>query len=492
MSAHSEVTAPGAAREAPHPVRAARVRLDPFRTTAFRLSIGYTLLVSVAVAITLGSAYLLTQSLITGEVDLIIDTEMKGLVARFNRAGLAGLTDEINVRIDSWGRVGAVYLLVDRHFQQIAGNVEQWPFKGMPAAPRPEFQLETIEPGRRSEHPVRAAIRTLPSGDRLLVGTDISQGRRFAEKFRVATLWGIGLSTLVAVLGGFWFSFRLARRVGDVTESCRRIMAGDLARRLPVAGADDEFDALAVAVNRVLDRLEDQTRTVRATFDSAAHDLRAPLHRLRTRMDSLLLRSQTLEPAVHESVESALGEVDRLQRTLAILLQIALAESGAPLAAPEAIDIGELADELFELFEPVARAQGLTLTCLHSGLTAVPGNRQLLAQLITNLIENALKYVPPGGTIQVVVARLAGAVRLVVADNGPGIPEEDRVRAVQPFARLANADAARTSGLGLSLVAAIARLHRARLAFESNEPGLRVVLDLSPEPPPREQGQHAD
>ncbi len=235
---------------------------------------------------------------------------------------------------------------------------------------------------------------------------------------------------------------------------------------------------MAVAVNRVLDRLEDQTRTVRATFDSAAHDLRAPLHRLRTRMDSLLWRTPALEPAVHDSIESALREVDRLQRTLAILLQIALAESGAPLAAPMAVDVGELADELVELFEPVSREQGLALSCRHAGNTLVHGNRQLLAQLMTNLIENALKYIPTGGRIELSADRVADGVRLVVSDNGPGIPEEDRARAVQPFARLGKAGEMQTSGLGLSLVAAIARLHRAHLVFESNEPGLRVVLDL--------------
>jgi signal transduction histidine kinase len=480
MSAHPEVSAslaPAGLARSPRPA-GVRGKPDPFNTTAFRLSVGYTLLVTLAVAVTLGSAYVLTQSLITEDVDLIIDTEMKGLNDKFNRSGLSGLTDEINLRIDSWGRVGAVYLLVDQKYEQIAGNVEQWPFKGMPAERRPEFTIETIEPGRRSSHSVRAEVRTLPDGNRLLVGTDISQGQRFSEKFRVATLWGIGLSTLAAALAGFWFSRKLARRVEDVTETCRRMMEGELGRRLPVAGANDEFDALAIQVNRVLDRLEEQTRTVRATFDSAAHDLRAPLHRLRARMDSLLLRSPSLEPAVHESVESALREVDRLQRTLAILLQIALAESGAPLAAPMAIDVGELADELVELFEPVAREQGLTLASTHSGNTTVHGNRQLLAQLMTNLIENALKYIPSGGRIALSASRLDQGVRLVVSDNGPGIAPEDRERAVQPFARLGKDGDTHTSGLGLSLVAAIARLHRARLALESNEPGLRVVVDL--------------
>jgi signal transduction histidine kinase len=452
------------------------VRLELFNTTASRLSVVYTLLVTLAVGITLGSAYLLTESLITDEVDLIIDTELKSLEDKFARSGVPGVTDEINLRIDSWGRIGAVYMLTDANFERISGNVAHWPFDGMPSEAWPEFDIATIEPGRRAVHPVRAAVRTLPDGDLLLVGTDISQGRRFAEKFRFATLAGIGLSTLVAAVAGFWFSYRLARRVGEVTRTCQRILAGESGRRLPLAGANDEFDALAASVNRVLERLEEQAGTLRATFDSTAHDLRAPLQRLRGRLDALLLRSPPLETAAHESIEAALREVDHLQRTLATLLQIALAESGTALAAPAAVDVGELAAELVELFEPVAAAQGLTLDCRHEQAAIVQGNRQLLAQLLTNLIENGLKYVPAGGRIEVAVRRLADRVSLVVSDNGPGIAAADRSRAGQPFVRFGSAGEG--SGLGLSLAAAIARLHRGRLVLESNEPGLKVVVEL--------------
>ena len=453
------------------------MRLALFNTTAFRLSVVYTLLVTLAVGVTLGSAYLLTESLITDEVDLIIDTELKSLEDKFARSGIPGVTDEINLRIDSWGRIGAVYLLADANFERISGNVAHWPFDGMPNDAWPEFDIATIEPGRRAVHPVRAAVRTLPDGNLLMVGTDISQGRRFAEKFRFATLAGIGLSTLVAAIAGFWFSYRLARRVGEVTRTCQRILAGESGRRLPLAGANDEFDALAASVNRVLERLEEQAGTLRATFDSTAHDLRAPLQRLRGRLDALLLRSPPLEATVHESIEAALREVDHLQRTLATLLQIALAESGTALASPAAVDVGELAAELVELFEPVAGAQGLSLDCRHEQAAIVQGNRQLLAQLLTNLIENGLKYVPAGGRIEVAVRRLADRVSLVVSDDGPGISAADRSRAGQPFVRFGSA-AREGSGLGLSLAAAIARLHRGRLALESNEPGLKVVVEL--------------
>jgi len=152
------------------------VRLDLINTTAFRLSVGYTLLVTLAVSVTLGSAYLLTESLITDEVDLIIDTELKSLEEKFARSGVPGVTDEINLRIESWGRIGAVYMIADANFERIAGNVTHWPFDGMPAERWPEFEIATIEPGRRAVHPVRAAVRTLPGGDLLLVGTGYLTG----------------------------------------------------------------------------------------------------------------------------------------------------------------------------------------------------------------------------------------------------------------------------------------------------------------------------
>ena len=458
------------------PMKDAR-RWGLFNTSAFRMSMGYTLLVTLAVCVTLGSTFYLTQRIIQGDVDLIIDTEIKSLQNQYVRSGVPGLTEEINLRIDSWGRIGAVYMLAGPKFDRLAGNVTNWPFDGAPAEPYPEFRIESIEPGQRSVHPVRAAVRKLPNGDWLLVGTDMSQDRRYVRTFQIATLWGIGLSILAAAIAGFSFTFRLARRVGDVTDTCVRIMSGEQGHRLPVIGKSDEFDALAMSVNRVLDRLEEQTRTLRATFDSVAHDLRAPLHRLRTRMDAVL-RLPTLESGIREPVESALREVDRLQRTLATLLQIALAESGAPLASPAPVDIGELADELTELFEPVARESGLTLTGHADHGVIVEGNRQLLAQLITNLLENALKYVPAGGRIEVTVKRLAGRAHLIITDNGPGMPAEERQRAGQPFARIGQRSGLEGSGLGLSLVSAIARLHRARLTLESNDPGLRAVVSL--------------
>ena len=448
-----------------------------FRTSAFRMSMGYTLLVTLAVGVTLGSTYLLTQRILRDNIDLIINTELNSLEDQYILRGIRGVSAEINVRIDSWGRIGSVYMLVDPKFKRLAGNVTNWPFDGVPAERWPEFRIESIEPGQSSVHPVRAAVRRLPNGDWLLVGTDMSQDQRYAETFQTATLWGMGLSILGAAIAGFAFSFRLSRRVGAVTDTCVRIMSGDLARRLPVAGSRDEFDALAVSVNRVLDRLEEQTSTLRATFDSVAHDLRAPLQRLRTRMDAVL-RLPDLQPGMREPVESALREVDRLQRTLATLLQIALAESGAPLASVTPVNLSELVGELAELFEPVARERGLTLGARAAEGLIVEGNRQLLAQMISNLVENALKFVPAGGRIELGLARQGALAHLSVSDNGPGMSAEQRRQAGQPFVRVGPLTGGAGGGLGLLLVGAIARLHRAQLVLEDNQPGVRAVVAL--------------
>ena len=268
----------------------------------------------------------------------------------------------------------------------------------------------------------------------------------------------------------------------------QQIVGGDFARRLPVTASRDEFDSLAVAVNQVLTRLDQQTATVRATFDSAAHDLRGPLFRLRGRLEELQ-GFTSLDAEARGSVDHALKDIDSLQRTLAILLQIAQAESATALAENARIDLGELVQEITELYAPAAHAQGLDLLC-DTQVAWVNGHRQLLTQLLANLIENAVTYAGRGALIRLRVHADTDGVRLEVADNGPGIPVEDRERALRPFVRLSRSASA-GSGLGLSLVAAIARLHEARLTLEDNAPGLRVVVQFHAARPEHAPQEHA-
>jgi signal transduction histidine kinase len=457
---------------------------NSFRTSAFRLAIAYCLLFTVSVSALLGAIYLITGSVLANEVDNVILIELDALADEYDREGQSGIIAELTRLRDSWGRAGAIYLLVDPALAKRAGNLSAWPFVGVPKERWLEFDIEALRDGGVVNAPVRARVVEFADGYRLLVGTEVSERRQFQERFRAATLWAIGLTALLGALMGLWLSRRLMARVRAISTACQQIVAGDFARRLPVGTTGDEFDSLAVAVNHVLTRLDQQTVTVRATFDSAAHDLRGPLFRLRGRLEELQ-QSPALTAEAGASIDRALQDIDSVQRTLAILLQIAQAESGAPLGETARIDLGQLVQEITELYEPAARASGLDLAC-EIDIAWVNGHRQLLTQLLANLIENAVNYAGAGAIIRVRAHTFTEGARLEVADNGPGIPVEDRERALRPFVRLSSTSAA-GSGLGLSLVAAIARLHQARLMLEDNTPGLRVVVQFQAQPEIPEQ-----
>jgi signal transduction histidine kinase len=441
----------------------------------------YVCLCALCVGALLWVGFLFMTRALQREVDLVIATELDGLRDDYDTGGLARLVEALNRRSDSWGRTGAVYLLLDSSNHKIAGNLSGWPTEKRVRDGWIEFDILASERNQQVDHPVRAEVYKLDNY-RLLVGTDVSEHRRIAAWLRDTTAWGVALAALLSGAIGWWYSRRVAAQVRIVAQTCESIISGDPTRRLPRRGSRDEFDQLATAVNHMLDRIEQQTIAVRATFNSAAHDLRAPLHRMRVRLDSALNRAN-LDPASCAALDAAVEDLDRVQRTLATLLQIAQADSATAMGGQEPVDLTELCRELGELYDPEARQRGLALTMSSRGPASVNGSRQLLAQLLANLLENAIKYVPAGGTIGLAVEGDASSARLIVSDNGPGIPEEARHPVLQPFQRLARADGTPGSGLGLSLVAAVVRMHRGRLALLDNGPGLVVQCDFPASPP---------
>jgi signal transduction histidine kinase len=250
-------------------------------------------------------------------------------------------------------------------------------------------------------------------------------------------------------------------------------MRGDLTQRLRIEGARDEFDALSLTVNHMLDRLQQQTEVLRTTFDSAAHDLRAPLYRARVRLEEAMQHTD-MSSSSRAAMEATLAELERVQRTMGTLLQIAQAEGHGNELAMGPVDLAALARELTDLYQPEASERMLTLGFTGAEGVTLRGNQQLLAQALVNLLENALKYVPAGGRIDVAVSNSEASVVLEVADNGPGIPAADRQRVLQPFMRLERDRTQSGSGLGLSLIAAVMRLHRASIELLDNEPGLKI------------------
>jgi signal transduction histidine kinase len=445
------------------------------RSSVMRLALLYICIVVVGVSALLWTVFLYTQRALEREVDLVIQAESETLREEFADGGVARLTHMLSRRADDWGRIGAVYLLVDAHNGRLAGNLSAWPAAARQQGQWLEFELLAREGDVQVDHPVRARLYELP-GFRMLVGTDVSERQRVVERLRLATLWGVGLTTALTAIIAWWYRRRIAVRVSAVAATCENIISGDLTRRLPQDGSGDEFDQLTLAVNHVLDRIEQQTSVVRTTFASAAHDLRTPMQRVRARLETAL-RSVGTSETLREPLTEAVVDLERVQRTLATLLQIANAESGLAAHRLQSLDLAELATEMAELYLPVARERNVSLVAVSDGEVRVAGNRQLLAQLLANLLENALRYVPAGGAIQIAVAVRDSLVELTVRDNGPGIPPDLRERALQPFARL-KADAAAGSGLGLSLVAAVVRLHQGRLTFSDNNPGLSVRCEF--------------
>jgi signal transduction histidine kinase len=457
------------------------------RSSTARLGLLYLLGGVLGVGALLWTVFLLTERAMDRQVDLVIETEAESLREEYKGGGLQRLVDVLDQRTDDWGRLGAVYILLDPQGMPLAGNLSAWPGQLTPEGNWRRFQINAVERGREVMHLVRAAVVEL-DGNRLLVGTDLSDRLRFTARLRATTLWGIASTVALMALIGWWFSRGVAGRVRGVAQACASIISGDLARRLPVAEGYDEFDQLAAAVNDMLDRIEHQTQAVRTTFDSAAHDLRAPMYRIRSRLEAALTELAPEAPA-HVAMQATIVDLERVQRTLAMLLQIAQAEAGGGNgggARTERVDLAQMARELGELYAPEARERGLLLQVNAQLPAVVSGHQQLLAQLCTNLLENAIKYVPAGGHVEVHVYSDGGRVQLSVSDDGPGIPPEARAAMVLPFRRLGRDAAAPGSGLGLSLVAAVVRLHHGQLELENasgeSGNGLRVRCSFTEAP----------
>jgi signal transduction histidine kinase len=450
------------------------------RMSSTRLALFYTALVTVLTSLLLVTVYLLTRNALEREITTVVRSELDDLTDDLRLGGIDQVAATLRLRADSWGRTGAVFLLADENFKPVEGNLSAWPRDVGEQAGDVEFEIAAHERDEDVLHPVEARIERLPNGYWLLVGADTSERQKVLRRFGLATVWGVALTALCVWLLGAAYARRTARRVREYAVTCETIMQGDLARRLRVDDAQrDEFDALASAVNAMLDRIEQQTNTLTTAFNSIAHDLRTPLYRLRVRLEEAQLRepppNMPPDQYTQELIGPALEELDRVQRTLATLLQIARAEAEGVTTHSDAVDLAALAANMVELYAPGMRAAGLEVTLDAPAPAMITGNRQLLAQLVTNLLENALKYVPSGGRVDVRVRDSAEGVALTVADTGPGIAPVEREAALRPFVRVGDA-ATRTpgSGLGLSLSAAVARLHRAQLTLGDNAPGLIV------------------
>jgi len=340
------------------------------------------------------------------------------------------------------------------------------------------YSIETFE--GLEHHRARAYHLRLPNGSVLLVGRDIEERRRFAALIRRTLYFALGFTIVLGLLGGLLMSRNFLHRIDSITAASRSIMAGDLSQRVPVSGSGDELDQLSVSLNQMLDQIERLMAGMKEISSNVAHDLRTPLARLRSRVEAAL---RTDDPgALKAALEQTIEEADALLATFNALLSIARTEAGQILEGLKPVDLKEVLTEIAELFAPLAEESGGSLSLSADESVTVRSDRQLLAQAISNLIDNALKYgVPRGKNGPEITLSLRHTPReaiIAVADRGPGIAEEDRSRVTERFVRLDRARSLPGSGLGLSLAQAIARLHNGKLVLKDNAPGLLIELVL--------------
>jgi signal transduction histidine kinase len=440
-----------------------------FRTNVFRLTLAYMALFALSVGALSAYIYWATLGYLDTQTNATIEAEISGLYEQFERRSISGLGSVIEERVarDVEGR--SFYLLADSIGRPLAGNVKAWPV-GVGTA-RGQW-VDFVQ--RDSDTPVRAMLLPVGAGFQLLVGRDIRELTAIRQLLRRASFYGITLTLALALLGGVALALSAERRLAEINRTTRQIMAGDLSRRAPLRGSDDEHDELAQHINAMLDQIENLLEGMRHVGDSVAHDLRGPITRLRNRLETV---AEAENPS-REDLGECVAQLDQVLATFNALLRIARVESGAYRSAFTTVDLKPIVRDVCELYNAAAEESQVTLRAEAPESVEVYGDRELLAQVLTNLVDNAVKYTPPGGDVRIALTRSGDRAMLSVADTGPGIPAEDRSRVLQRFTRLDRARSQPGNGLGLALVNAVTLQHHGRLSLGDNSPGLVVNVEL--------------
>jgi signal transduction histidine kinase len=447
-------------------------------TTAFGLSAVAVAFFLFAAAVVVGFLFWQTNKLFTDQVLATLTAEGRILSSEMKGGGQMKLVETVTALSRPQGT--GLYYLADQSGAKIAGNLNRIP---------PELEANTqggvfsYQPAN-DDGPSHLAVAIpvdLGVGLRLIVGRDVEDQRTFANTIRFVFLLGFGVLSIVGLLGGLAVSRLIVNRMDQITSASRQIMEGDLSRRIPTTGRGGELDALASSLNEMLERIESLMNGLREVSDNIAHDLKTPLNRLRNAAEAAL-RDPRGEDAYREGLERTIEKADELIKTFNALLLIARLEAGPLEESTETFDLGRFVADVSELYLPATEEAGFALAIEVEQGVFVRGNRQLIGQAIANLIDNAIKYSrggEPGSAITVRAFRIDGGPAISVGDHGPGIAETDRERVLKRFVRLEESRTKPGTGLGLSLVAAVARLHHGEVRLEDNQPGLRVVLLLS-------------
>ncbi len=441
------------------------------RTTSFRLAAIYVV-IFVLSAMVLGAAvFWAARSALKQQMGARIETEMAFLREEFRVGGV----DRLIAVVQSRGKGASAldYLIQDSRGVHLAGELPRV------AALEPGWTMidvpEASEDGGRPEQ-VQALTADLGGGLLLAVGDDFGRTSEVEEAIATAFLWTVGLAVLLGIGGGVLLSRAFLRRVDAIANTAEAIIGGDLTRRVPLRGSGDDLDRLAGTLNRMLDRIDVLMESLRQVSSDIAHDLRTPLSRLCQRLEDARMHATSMSD-YRDAVDGAIAESEQLLDTFAALLRIAQVEGAAPSKTFAEIDLSALAETVADAYGPDAEEAGRALIAKVAPGIVIRGDRELLTQAIANLVENTLRHTPPGTRIELLLSDdpAAGAC-LCIQDDGPGVDPDDLPRLTQRFYRGEHSRTTPGNGLGLSLVAAVADLHRATLLIENRHPGLKVSL----------------
>ena len=441
-------------------------------SSTFKLALMCIAVFSATVFALLGFVYRATTDYVHDRYDRAISADRESLVQAYEKAGRDWLVTLIDQRIAGRGLDAGIYLLLDQSERVLAGNLKRWPL----ALPDLEIQgwADFEAPNGAGHLLVRATYDLLPDGSHLLVGRGLDDLDRFVLIIRTAVVFGAIFMFVVAAFAGVSVTRRTVGRIESINATTRAIMKSGLDKRIPLRGTNDEWDHLAENLNVMLNRIENLMRKVGEVSDNVAHDLRTPLTRLRGRLERA--SREALDPErAHALIADTMRELDIVLGTFSALLRISRIEAFDPRTTFRIVDLDQVAGEVAELFDAAAEERGGHVKFESGGRVPVLGDRDLLFDAISNLIDNAIKH-GGIGDVQVTVRNNGKGPTISVADRGPGIPLDERKHVLKRFYRIERSRSSPGNGLGLSLVAAVAQLHGARIDMQNNGPGLNIQL----------------
>ena len=440
----------------------------------------YALVYAGLMSVLLAALYWTSSRYVDSQLETGLEQELYSLNGKFESGGLQKLAQAVSQREEHGLDEGRYYLLVGRDGARIAGNLLAWPpDSNIPYDGKVHsvWVEDDIIPGSRYDDDAYwpVIVRELPDGSRLLLSRSVRQAEDLQESMLYLMAFILTMAVLLALAMGVTLGRTILGRMDTISRAAGEIMAGDLSRRVPASGSNDEFDALAERLNSMLDRIQQLIKGIREVTDNVAHDLRSPLSRLRNRLEITLLECRSKDE-YRDAIGKTIEDAESLIRTFNTMLGIAQLDSGNNRTQWGHVDLNTLASDLEELYKPVAGQKGQEFRLVTGDPAEITGSRDLLAQAIGNLLDNAIKYTPEGGAILLRVKRLEDAVEVMVRDSGAGIPAAEREHVLERFVRLESSRHTQGNGLGLSLVKAVAHLHGAGLRLGDAGPGLIVTL----------------